>query len=103
MTREISDVMWISGRDCIGIVKVSTEYNEFQYYIGVGKGVCPDTDATYIADWGTRITSSAMRDFLKNYNLPANRPGLRLATNTETVQNRKERKQRILTIGIWIF
>ena len=28
MTREISDVMWISGRDCIGIVKVSTEYNE---------------------------------------------------------------------------
>ena len=38
-----------------------------------------------------------MRDYCqKNYNLPDHRPGLRLATNTATVQNRKERKQRII-------
>jgi hypothetical protein len=53
-------VMWFSGRSCVGIVRVLSEYDGIQYYIG-----CPPMseyspnseqgDMEWIADWGARF------------------------------------------------
>jgi len=53
-------VMWFSGRSCVGIVRVLTEFEGIQYYIG-----CPpmseyspnseEGDIQWIADWGARF------------------------------------------------
>ena len=53
-------VIWFSGRSCVGIVRVLSEYDGIQYYIG-----CPpfsdfspnreEDDIQWIADWGARF------------------------------------------------
>jgi hypothetical protein len=51
-------VVWFSGRDCIGIVKVDRDINpdfDAWYYIGVARGGTPEGDMLDIAKYGTAI------------------------------------------------
>jgi hypothetical protein len=52
-------VMWFSGRSCVGIVRVETQYEGIQYYIGCppgeAKGFNEEEDTQWIADWGARF------------------------------------------------
>lgn len=49
------NVMWFSGRNCVGIVRVVDPYDGVKYYIGVGQGFDEAHDAAYIADWGAKF------------------------------------------------
>lgn len=65
----ITGVRWFAGRDCVGIVQVVDDHEKdiyrqtgeanFQYFIGVGKGVDEKEDAQFIADWGSRFDVAA--------------------------------------------
>ena len=52
-------VIWFSGRSCVGIVQVLTEFEGIQYYIGCppgeAKGYNEEEDIQWIADWGARF------------------------------------------------
>lgn len=52
-------VLWFSGRSCVGIVRVETQYEGIQYYIGCppgeAKGYNEEEDTQWIADWGARF------------------------------------------------
>lgn len=57
---EILDNKWFSARDCIGVVRVQTDYDGVKYYIGVAqKQNTEDTDIKSIADWGARFPKEA--------------------------------------------
>lgn len=53
-------VIWFSGRSCVGIVRVLSEYDGIQYYIGSPpfSEFSPnreEDDIQWIADWGARF------------------------------------------------
>ena len=56
---EILDVMWFSGRDTVGIVRVNVPHEGIKYYIGTGKGMNAEADKQHIADWGDRFPNRA--------------------------------------------
>ena len=58
---QILNVRWFTGRDCIGIVRVQTDYNGIQYFIGKVDGIDAEDDARYVADWGSRFDPAAGR------------------------------------------
>jgi hypothetical protein len=57
---DVMKVMWFSGRSCVGIVRVLSEYDGIQYYIGSPpfSEFSPnreEDDIQWIADWGARF------------------------------------------------
>ena len=55
--RRILGVEWRSGKDTIGIVAVEQSYNKkWRAYIGVAKGLSPNSDIHYISDWGAKLS-----------------------------------------------
>ena len=56
----IKDVRWFTSVDaCIGIVKVETQYDGVQYFIGACSGYDEEADSRWIADWGGRFPVDA--------------------------------------------
>jgi hypothetical protein len=49
------DVRWFTGRTCVGIVRVETEYEGVHFYIGAPQGRDEAEDIQWIADWGARF------------------------------------------------
>jgi len=56
---KVLDVQWFSGRSFVGIVRVESEWDGILYYIGAPPVVTDEeTDAQWIADWGSTFPSS---------------------------------------------
>jgi hypothetical protein len=52
----VKGVRWFNSVDtCIGIVKVETQYDGIQYFIGACSGQDAEADSRWIADWGGRF------------------------------------------------
>ena len=56
---EILDVMWFSGRDTVGIVRVNVPHEGIKYYIGTGIGDTEENDKQRIAEWGAYFPKRA--------------------------------------------
>jgi len=65
----ITNKIWFTGNQCIGIVQIVQEHERdeyrqtgtanFKYYIGVGLGQDENTDASYIAEHGVPFDATA--------------------------------------------
>lgn len=60
---KILDVIWFSGTNCVGIVKVEDEYDGIKYYISAVNGLNEEADMQRIADWGATFPKET-GDFL---------------------------------------
>lgn len=66
---KILDVLWFTqgqAPNTIGIVKVQTDYDGIQHYVGTGQGFSSDFDMQQIASWGARVVPEVMQSFLNS-------------------------------------
>lgn len=53
------NVIWFSGRSCVGIVRIEDPYDGVKYYIGCPPGEAhgnnEEEDTQWIADWGAKF------------------------------------------------
>ena len=62
----VVDTLWITGLDTIGIVKCTDEITgETKFYMGVGNEIDENDDIKYITEYGTKINSEYLRNFLE--------------------------------------
>lgn len=55
----VLDVRWLTGRSCIGVARVETDYDGIEYRIAACQGFDEPTDIKFIADWGTLFPQDA--------------------------------------------
>jgi hypothetical protein len=57
---KILQSQWYTNKDgTIGIVRVETDYDGIQYFIGHVSGLDEQSDTKYVADWGSRFDYDA--------------------------------------------
>jgi len=64
---KVVDVIWITGRETIGLIACESEYDGMKYYIAAVPGNNLEQDIEYIKDWGTKVSPDIFeRFFSKN-------------------------------------
>jgi len=61
---EIIESYWFEGQQPIGIVVTQNQQKEIRAFIGIGIGSNDEIDAKYIAEWGTPIHLTLLKEIV---------------------------------------
>jgi hypothetical protein len=63
---ELLDKKWITGRECIGIVKCKNDIGEIKYFMRPVSGMNEEDDTQAIIDYGTKVDPKDLIRFLSS-------------------------------------
>jgi hypothetical protein len=60
---KVVDVIWITGRETIGLIACESEYDGMKYYMAPVTGDDLEQDIEYIKEWGTKVDPDIFERF----------------------------------------